>query len=63
MESGENMVKYDPLINEERNRKIILMTSDKVMKAATEIKTKGVMDATFKVINISSSFPIIKCFE
>ena len=31
------MVKYDTLINEDRNWRLIIMSSDKVMKAAAEM--------------------------
>ena len=49
LEDGECMVKYDTLVNEDRNRRLIIMSSDKVMKAAAEMGSQGVMDATFKV--------------
>ena len=37
------------MINEDRSRRLLILTSDKVMKAAVEMASKGVMDATFKV--------------
>ena len=50
LDNGENMVKHDISINGTRNRRLIFMTSDKIMKAAAQMGTNGVMDATFKVI-------------
>ena len=53
LESGESMVKHDSFINEDRSRRLLILTSDKVMKAAVQMASKGVMDATFKVLNLS----------
>ena len=47
------MVKHDSFINEDRSRRLLILTSDKVMKAAVQMASKGVMDATFKVLNLS----------
>ena len=49
LEDGESMVKHDSMINEDRNRRLIFMTSDKITRAAAEMGHVGVMDATFKV--------------
>ena len=49
LEDGESMVKHDSMINEDRNRRLIFMSSDKIMRAAAEMGHAGVMDATFKV--------------
>ena len=49
LESGENMVKHDGFVSDNHDRRIIMMTSEKIMKAATRMATNGVMDATFKV--------------
>ena len=49
LEDGESMVKHDSMINEDRNRRLIFMTSDKIMRAAAEMGHAGVMDDTFKV--------------
>ena len=37
LEDGESMVKHDSMINEDRNRRLIFMTSDKIMRAAAEM--------------------------
>ena len=50
LENGENMVKYDTSVNGDPNRRLIFMTSDKIMQAVALMGTNGVMDATFKVI-------------
>ena len=49
LESGENMVKHDGFVNDDQDRRIIMMTSEKIMRAATQMATNWVMDATFKV--------------
>ena len=43
------MVKHDSMINEDRNRRFIFMTFDKIMRAAAEKGHAGIMDDTFKV--------------
>ena len=50
LENGENMVKYDTSVNGDPTRRLIFMTSDKIMQAVALMGTNGVMDATFKVI-------------
>ena len=56
LESGESMVKYDTLINDNRDRRLIFLSSEKILRAAVEMSSQGVMDATFKVANNASHF-------
>ena len=59
LESGENMVKFDTLVDGNRDRRLIVLSSDKVMKASIEMASKGVMDATFKVCFSLFFFPLV----
>ena len=51
LESGESMVKFDGNVGGDPRRRVIMLSSAKVMKAAAESSSQGVMDATFKVRN------------
>ena len=56
LESGESMVKFDGCVGGDPSRRVIILSSDKVIKAAAEMSNQGVMDATFKVYYCSGIF-------
>ena len=48
----ENMTKIDVNVNGQENCRILGFSSDKIMEAGTRMGVCGVMDATFKVLDI-----------
>ena len=63
LESGESMVKFDGNVGGDPRRRILVLSSTKVMKAAAESSSQGVMDATFKVSLIPTHARQIKEFK
>ena len=49
MESGESIIKGDENVDDDPRRRVILMSTDKVLEAGLRKGRAGVMDATFKV--------------
>ena len=47
--SWENVLSPDGFFSYNHDRRIIMITSEKIMKAVTKMTTNSVMDATFKV--------------
>ena len=57
MDSGESIVKGDVNVNDDPNRRVLVMSTDKIIRELAAKARSGVMDGTFKVKSTLSSKP------